>query len=603
MPRCRLPLVAFGVILLGLAAAAAPSPNDGIQLLFMLCDPFGANTGLLWNNFERLGWDVTSTGTHAVIENCSYTTTSITVDAQLDALPGLGSFDALAISPTPGTHRYMTTPASDLRENQKALALIRQADAQGITLFAGCSAFLALADAGILEGRTVVHHSKLADECEGAGAACSVGSKSNPPLTDGNLITGTNIRYFALEIPEAIARSLDRLDAFEPSLDQLTLSDLEVTSVAIDPAGAVIEALALGTSLSDLAHDVCPLGGGFVVVGQTYSGDPGNLDALIARFGPDGQPLWTKTFGGPGRDTAHSVCVANDGGIVVAGLTTSAGAGSEDVLLFKLTADGGLLWTRTYGGTGADAAFGLCEAANGDLLVTGYTHAADVEFSALSLLHVDAAGEPIWSTTYDGRYYERGHSVVEGADGTFFVAGGSATLGQSNYNMMLAAFAANGEQLWTKSCGIGTYDIAEQVILTDRGDLVVVGFGDGSSDPNNAIVSRVDTGGEIVWRKRNGPRTSFDYGQGVIELASGDLLVCGALTGEETGRNDVWLLTYSADGDVVWEQQFGSDTENEWANALCRLADGRIVSVGWTRSHGAGSHDLLVMMIDPASIP
>ena len=142
------------------------------------------------------------------------------------------------------------------------------------------------------------------------------------------------------------------------------------------------------------------------------------------------------------------------------------------------------------------------------------------------------------------------------------------------------------------------------MILTESGDAVIAGFGDlDGSDPNNAILTRVDAEGKRLWLKRNGPRLSFDYAQGVVELDSGSFLLCGAFAAEETGRNDVWLLAFSAEGSKLWEQTYGWGAENEWANALCRLADGRIVSVGWTRSHGAGSHDVLVMVLDPALIP
>ena len=424
MPRCRLPLAALCTVLVGLSVVAAPNPNDGIQVLLMLCDPFGANTGLLWNNFERLGWDVTTTGRQSVVGNCNYVTTTITIDVLLNYISDIGPFDAVAISPTPGTYLYVPSPASDLRESEKATSLIQQANAQGLTLYAGCSALHVLAEADVLEGRNVVCHSKLLTECNGTGASCLRGSFRRPPLTDGNLVTGTNQRYFALEIPEAMARSLDRLDRFEPSIDRLALVDFDPGRVDLEPSEAVTSASAFGTAESDLAYDVCSFGDGFVVVGQTYGGNQGNVDALVLCFDASGALLWARVFGGPGRDVAHSVCPTADGALAIAGLTTSAGAGSEDALLFKLTSYGDLLWARTYGGTDPDAGLGLCEAANGDLLLTGYTHGPDLTFSALRLLRVDCAGEKRWTALYDGIYYERGHSIVERPDGSLLVAGG-----------------------------------------------------------------------------------------------------------------------------------------------------------------------------------
>ncbi len=594
------------VVLLGamvVGAYAVPDQENGVNVLFVLCEPFGAYSVNLWTNFERLGWNVTTAGTHEVVERCNAMTTDVAVDVVLDASIDLEPFDVLAISPTQGTHLYVSNPAADLRESDVALELVRRANEQGLTLYAGCSSFLVLADAGVLEGRRVVHSDKYRTACTDAGADCSYGGKANPPIIDENIITGTNQRYFALEIPEAIARSLDRLDRFDRSLDHLQLADFALTSASLAPEGALVSAQVHGTPLSDVAYDVCSFEDGFIVVGQTYGGASGNVDAMIIRFGPDVQPIWAKNLGGPGRDTAYGVCTTSDGGIAVAGLTTSAGSGGEDVLVFKLSPNGELLWKQTHGGADADAGFAICEASNGDLLVTGIAHAPNLRLSALCLLRLDEAGEEIWSTYYDGRYHERGHAVVEREDGTILVAGGSSSIGSSNYDMILASFSPEGEMLKVTGCGEGIYDMAEQVILTKNKDAVVVGFGDtgnSSGDPNDALITRLDADGERVWLTRQGLPNSFDYGQGIVELDSGTLLMCGTSTGDRTGRSDVWFLTLSEAGDPLWEQRFGAGVDKGWANALCRIADGRVVSVGWTLSHGFGAHDALVLVLDPA---
>jgi len=588
---------------LSFAASAAPDADDGVGLLYMLCEPFGAYGVNLWNNFERLGWDVIPAGTHTLIQRCNTMTTDVTAEVIVDGPVALDGYDILAIAPTKGTHRSVSNPAADLRESAAALGSIRQANEQGLTLYAGCSSFLALADAGVLEGMSVVRSSKYATECFQADANCSSGSKTQPPIVDENIVTGTNQRYFALEIPEFIQQSLDRLDTFDPALDLLRLSECGLASSDIEGAGAVTAANAYGTGLSDLAYDVCSFEDGFVVAGQTYGGAAGNADALVIRFGPDAKVIWARTLGGPGRDTARSICATTDGGLAVVGLTTSAGEGADDVLVFKLSSDGELLWKRTHGGAGVDAGFAICEAANGDLLITGMTHGEGIDFSAISLLRLDRGGAEMWSSVYDGALHERGHGVVEREDGSILVAGGSSSPTQSNYDMIYATFTSGGESEGVVRCGTGVYDIGEDVVLAANGDVVVVGSGDtgnSSGDPNNALISRITPDGQRLWLELQGERSSFDYGQGIVELASGDLVICGATTGYVTGRNDVWFFSLTEGGSDLWQQTFGADVDNEWANALCQIADGRVVSVGWTRSHGAGSHDVLVMILDPA---
>ena len=67
-----------------------------------------------------------------------------------------------------------------------------------------------------------------------------------------------------------------------------------------------------------------------------------------------GAILWSKTIGGPGSDAAGTVITTNDGGLAIAGATPNFGADSTDLLLVKTDANGDTLWTRTYGEPGWD---------------------------------------------------------------------------------------------------------------------------------------------------------------------------------------------------------------------------------------------------------
>ncbi|TFH11864.1 MAG: hypothetical protein E4H08_00225 [Candidatus Atribacteria bacterium] len=96
-----------------------------------------------------------------------------------------------------------------------------------------------------------------------------------------------------------------------------------------------------------------------------------------------------------------------------------------------------------------------------------------------------------------------------------------------------------------------------------------------------------------------GDSRSFDYGEGLIELDNGDLLVCGAKTATSTTHNDAWLLRVSSSGRIVWDASLGDSTGNEWMTTLCQLTSGKVAVAGHTLAAGAGKHDILLLLVDP----
>jgi len=82
--------------------------------------------------------------------------------------------------------------------------------------------------------------------------------------------------------------------------------------------------------------------GGYIVAGYTKSFGPGERgsDVYVIKIDKNGNELWDKTFGGGKDDVAYSIQQTNDGGFIVAGYTSSFGAGGGDVYVIKLDENG-----------------------------------------------------------------------------------------------------------------------------------------------------------------------------------------------------------------------------------------------------------------------
>ena len=82
---------------------------------------------------------------------------------------------------------------------------------------------------------------------------------------------------------------------------------------------------------------------------------------------------FAKTYGGTNYDGAFSVQHTSDGGYILAGWTTSFGAGDWDIFLIKTDANGNIIWAKTYGGTSYDNARSVQQTSDGGYIVAGYT--------------------------------------------------------------------------------------------------------------------------------------------------------------------------------------------------------------------------------------
>jgi hypothetical protein len=77
-----------------------------------------------------------------------------------------------------------------------------------------------------------------------------------------------------------------------------------------------------------------------------------SLDAIVMRVDSLGHAKWERTVGGSGRDRGFYIDVNARGDVALVGLTTTAPAQSEDLLVVVLDVAGRVKWRRHLGEAG-----------------------------------------------------------------------------------------------------------------------------------------------------------------------------------------------------------------------------------------------------------
>ncbi len=134
------------------------------------------------------------------------------------------------------------------------------------------------------------------------------------------------------------------------------------------------------------------LDGGYAIAGHTDSYGAGNSDVYVVKLSASGSLQWSKTIGGTNHESGNSICQSRDGSYVIAGYTTSFGAGNADVYVVKLDASGNLEWTKTIGGAGSDSGKSIHRTSDGGIVVGGSTKSYGEGYADYFIVKLDTQG-------------------------------------------------------------------------------------------------------------------------------------------------------------------------------------------------------------------
>ena len=300
--------------------------------------------------------------------------------------------------------------------------------------------------------------------------------------------------------------------------------------------------------------------GGYVIAGATASSGAGDKDVYLIKTDAQGNPQWTRTFGGAGDDEGNSVQLTSDGGYVIAGFTNSFGAGSNDAYLIRTNSLGDTLWTRTFGGTGDDKAGSVLVLADG-FAIAGWTFTNGPQVYDAWLIRTDTAGRELWSRTYGGTDDDKFNSLCPASDGGYLLAGFTASYGAGNYDVYLVKTDASGETLWTRTFGGAQSDQGWSVAPTIDGGYVTVGYAIsfGSGNPQVYLVKTTALG-ESLWTRTCG---SVGWAMSVAPTSDSGCILAGTNAAYGTGVPGVYLIRTDAQGDTLWTHTFGGAKDNK----------------------------------------
>ena len=142
--------------------------------------------------------------------------------------------------------------------------------------------------------------------------------------------------------------------------------------VRTDKKGTLIWQKTFGGLDWDFANDlVLASDGNIVVCGNTSSFGAGKKDGLMLKYDLAGNLIWQKIIGGIENEELRSVIKTNDNLLASVGLTQSKGDVNGDCYFVKFDLNGDTIFTKYFGGPGKDHANDLVQKPNSDYFICG----------------------------------------------------------------------------------------------------------------------------------------------------------------------------------------------------------------------------------------
>jgi hypothetical protein len=250
-----------------------------------------------------------------------------------------------------------------------------------------------------------------------------------------------------------------------------TSADLAVFK--FDDNRTVDWAYTYGGSNEESAGVIRPtLDGDFLIAAtsKSFSGNS-SYDVWILKISSTGSLVWERSVGGTGDEWGNFILETGDGGFFVAASTRSFGMGWDDSWLLKFNSSGAIEWQKTIGAAGNESPSCVVITPDGGYLITAWTNSVTNSADG-HVFKISADGSIVWQKLYGGDWGETTNSIFLTNDGNYNVMGTQSSWPLTRSSFWVLKITPSGTILWQwayNALGIS------KAIMTSDGDLVLAG--------------------------------------------------------------------------------------------------------------------------------
>lgn len=304
-----------------------------------------------------------------------------------------------------------------------------------------------------------------------------------------------------------------------------------------------------------------------------------------------------KIIGNANATYGRDVLQTKDSGYVICGSSSGYGDYTANAYLLKLDIQGNYLWTKSYGGNNTDWATRMVENPDKSIVFTGYTNSSGNGGYDIWLVKTDSTGNLIWQKNYGGSDWDFGRCIISTSDGGYLISGETYSFGNGNSDAFLLKTDMNGDSLWMHTYGYAGMETGEKVIETAAGKYVVIGTSDAyAGQMKDAWLLKVHADGNLLWEQHYGS-TKDESGMGIVLAANDEMYITGNTDSLSAQAEDIFLYHLDSAGAVMCYSPYGGNLDESARDVALRY-NNNVLMAGLSYTYGYAG-DFIIYQSDP----
>ncbi len=313
---------------------------------------------------------------------------------------------------------------------------------------------------------------------------------------------------------------------------------------------------------SQIANRLIATSDRIIIVGTSIQGDDSFLNLDVIKF--TGELELNRTVGANTTGTSVKL-TQNNSLILVGGITDEDG--DMNVFLTKTDLEGNQIWQKDFGGPLNEQGQDVIELESGEFMVVGTTQSFGAGSADMYVIKTDADGNEIWSRTFGGAGLDGGSELIQINSFEVMLLGFTGSFGAGDRDIYLQSVSTEGDSLTSFAYGGSGYEESQAIARTSDGGYIMCNHS-ASTEPNHSILTtKLDASGQVLWEQEFGTNTKHEGGEAVLADSEGNYVFVGR-SNSFSDDEQVYLIKTDAEGNVLEEWVAGFELNDQRGNDI-----------------------------------